>query len=164
MTAGFPVDCVSRQMKTLEDYFGVTLFRRLHRGVELTEEGLHLCEGVTGAFQDIANASRRVSRRGRRDILAIRSYTIFSQRWLIPGLTYFHDIFPRIEVQLSSSIAPVDFETRNLDAAIRAGKSDWPGLHSEKLLDIGPIPICSPDYQREHRLQSPDDLSRVRLR
>ena len=51
---------VSRQVKTLEDYFGVTLFRRMHRGVELTEEGRQLYEGVTGAFQDIANASRRV--------------------------------------------------------------------------------------------------------
>lgn len=154
---------VSRQVKTLEDYFGVTLFRRMHRGVELTEEGRQLYEGVTGAFQDIANASRRVSRRGRRDILAIQSYTTFSQRWLIPRLTDFHDTFPRIEVRLSSSIAPVDFETQNLDAAIRAGKGEWPGLHSEKLLDIELIPICSPDYQREHRLQSPDDLSRVRL-
>jgi LysR family transcriptional regulator, glycine cleavage system transcriptional activator len=154
---------VSRQVKTLEDYFGVTLFRRMHRGVELTEEGRQLFEGVTGAFQHIANASRRISRRGRRDILAIQSYTTFSQRWLIPRLTNFHDTFPRIEVRLSSSIQPVDFETQNLDAAIRAGKGNWPDLHSEKLLDIELIPICSPDYQREHRLTSPNDLSRVRL-
>ena len=154
---------VSRQVKTLEDYFGVTLFRRLHRGVELTDEGKQLYDGVTGAFQDIANASRRVSRRGRRDILAIQSYTTFSQRWLIPRLTQFHDTYPRIEVRLSSSIAPVDFETQNLDAAIRAGKGQWDGLHSEKLLDIELIPICSPDYQREHQLREPSDLARIRL-
>ena len=154
---------VSRQVKTLEDYLGVTLFKRLHRGVELTDEGRQLYQGVTGAFQAIANASRRVSRRGRRDILAIQSYTTFSQRWLIPRLTQFHDTFPRIEVRLSSSIAEVDFETQNLDAAIRAGKGDWPDIHAEKLLDIELIPICSPDYQRAHRLESPDDLSRVRL-
>lgn len=154
---------VSRQVKALEDYFGVTLFRRMHRGVELTEEGRQLYEGVTGAFQDIANASRRISRRGRRDILAIQSYTTFSQRWLIPRLTHFHDTYPRIEVRLSSSTAPVDFEAQNLDAAIRAGKGNWPELHSEKLLDIELIPICSPDYQREHRLQKFEDLSRVRL-
>lgn len=154
---------VSRQVKALEDYFGVTLFRRLHRGVELTEEGRQLYDGVTGAFKDIANASRRVSRRGRRDILAIQSYTTFSQRWLIPRLTDFHDTFPRIEVRLSSSLDAVDFDTQNLDAAIRAGKGEWPGLHSEKLLDIELIPICSPEYQREHQLESAGDLSRVRL-
>lgn len=95
--------------------------------------------------------------------LAIQSYTTFSQRWLIPRLTNFHDTFPRIEVRLSSSIQPVDFETQNLDAAIRAGKGNWPDLHSEKLLDIELIPICSPEYQREHHLVAPNDLSRVRL-
>jgi LysR family glycine cleavage system transcriptional activator len=105
---------VSRQVKVLEDYLGVVLFKRLHRGIELTEEGRQLYEGVTRAFIEIGNAARRVSRRGRRDILAIQSYTTFSQRWLIPRLTQFHETFPRIEVRLSSSIAPVDFETQTL--------------------------------------------------
>ncbi len=154
---------VSRQVKTLEDYFGVNLFRRLHRGVELTDEGRQLHEGISHAFQDIAAASRRVSRRGRRDILAIQSYTTFSQRWLIPRLTNFHDEYPRIEVRLSSSTAPVDFESQNLDAAIRAGKGDWPNLHSEKLVDVELIPICTPDYQQQHDLRNPDDLGHVRL-
>ncbi len=154
---------VSRQVKVLEDYLGVTLFKRLHRGVELTDEGQQLYEGVTRAFQDIANTSRRVSRRGRRDILAIQSYTTFSQRWLIPRLTHFHDIYPKIEVRLSSSIAPADFETQNLDAAIRAGKGNWPDLHAEKLLDIELIPICSPEYYRQHKLETVDDLANARL-
>ncbi|MCR4265156.1 transcriptional regulator GcvA [Nitratireductor sp. ZSWI3] len=154
---------VSRQVKVLEEYLGVTLFKRLHRGIELTDEGKQLYDGVARAFQDIGNASRLVSRRGRRDILAIQSYTTFSQRWLIPRLTHFHDAHPRIEVRLSSSIAPVDFETQNLDAAIRAGKGDWPGLHSEKLADIELIPICSPAFHLQHKLEHPNDLSRVRL-
>lgn len=154
---------VSRQVKVLEEYLGVVLFKRLHRGIELTDEGRQLYEGVTRAFVEIGNAARRVSRRGRRDILAIQSYTTFSQRWLIPRLTQFHEAFPRIEVRLSSSTAPVDFETQNLDAAIRAGKGNWPDLHSEKLVDVELIPICSPAFQEAHKLTSPDDLSRVRL-
>ncbi len=154
---------VSRQVKTLEDYFGVNLFRRLHRGVELTDEGRQLYQGISHAFQDIATASRRVSRRGRRDILAIQSYTTFSQRWLIPRLTHFHNQHPRIEVRLSSSIAPVDFESQNLDAAIRAGKGDWPELHSEKLVDVELLPICTPEYQQQHQLFEPNDLAKVRL-
>lgn len=154
---------VSRQVKVLEEYMGVTLFKRLHRGVELTDEGKQLFEGVTRAFQDIGGATRRVSRRGRRDILAIQSYTTFSQRWLIPRLTQFYEVNPRIEIRLSSSIVPVDFETQNLDAAIRAGKGDWPDLHAEKLVDIELTPICTPAFQQQHKLYRPDDLVRVRL-
>lgn len=154
---------VSRQVKVLEEYLGVVLFKRLHRGIELTDEGRQLYEGVARAFMEIGNAAKRVSRRGRRDILAIQSYTTFSQRWLIPRLTQFHEAFPRIEVRLSSSVAPVDFETQNLDAAIRAGKGDWPDLHSEKLVDVELIPICSPKFQEMNKLHTPDDLARVRL-
>lgn len=154
---------VSRQVKVLEEYLGVALFRRLHRGIEVTREGRQLYEGVTRAFQDIGVASRQVSRRGRRDILSIQSYTTFSQRWLIPRLAEFHDLNPRIEVRLSSSTAPVDFETQNLDAAIRSGRGEWPDLHSEKLADIELIPVCAPALAENAGLKEPSDLNRIRL-
>ena len=154
---------VSRQVRVLEEYLDVALFRRLHRGIEITREGQQLYEGVTQAFQDIAGAARLVSRRGRRDLLSIQSYTTFSQRWLIPRLGHFHDTHPRIEVRLSSSTAPVDFNAQNLDAAIRSGRGDWPHLHSEKLVDIELIPVCSPVLYANVKLAAPKDLSKVRL-
>lgn len=154
---------ISRQVKVLEDYFEVTLFRRLHRGIELTDEGKQLYEGITKAFQDIGNAARRVSRRGQKGILAIQSYTTFSQRWLIPRLMDFHDRHPTIEVRLSSSTAPVDFATHNLDAAIRSGCGNWNDLNFEQLARIELIPICSSALREKLGLQSPKDLSRARL-
>ncbi|OJH43328.1 transcriptional regulator GcvA [Paracoccus sp. SM22M-07] len=154
---------VSRQVRVLEEYLDVALFRRLHRGIEVTREGQQLYEGVTQAFQDIAVAARLVSRRGRRDILSIQSYTTFSQRWLIPRLGQFHDSHPRIEVRLSSSTAPVDFNAQNLDAAIRSGRGDWPDLYSEKLVDIELTPVCSPLLHSNAQLRMPQDLAKVRL-
>lgn len=154
---------ISRQVRVLEGYLGVTLFERLHRGIALTREGAQLFEGISEAFQDIEIATKRVSRRGRRDLLAIQSYTTFSQRWLIPRLTKFYDTHPKIEVRLSCSTAPVDFETQNLDAAIRSGRGEWDGLHAEKLVEIDLIPVCSPAFLESHPLTSPDDLAKVRL-
>jgi LysR family glycine cleavage system transcriptional activator len=154
---------VSRQVKVLEEYLGVALFRRLHRGIELTREGRELFDGITIPFQQIGTAARRVSRRGRRDILAIQSYTTFSQRWLIPRLGVFHDANPRIEVRLSSSTVAVDFDAQNLDAAIRSGDGSWPDLHSERLVDIELVPICSPALMETAKLSRPEDLAKVRL-
>ncbi|MDX5377093.1 MAG: LysR substrate-binding domain-containing protein [Halomonas sp.] len=153
---------VSRQVKVLEDYLGVTLFNRLHRGIELTQEGAELYEGVKQAFQDIETASRRVSRRNQRDTLSIQSYTTFSQRWLIPRLADFHKKHPLLEVKLSSSLKPVDFSSQNVDAAIRSGHGDWPGLHAEKLVDIELIPIVSASLWASENLAK-EDISRVRL-
>jgi len=154
---------VSRQVRVLEEYLGVALFRRFHRGIELTREGEILYKGIASAFQDISNAARQVSRRGRRDVLSIQSYTTFSQRWLIPRLANFHEAHENIEIRLSSSTIPVDFETQNLDAAICSGRGDWPHLHSEKLVDIELVPICSPALAESANLETPADLSRVGL-
>ncbi|MCE8022041.1 LysR family transcriptional regulator [Halomonas sp. MCCC 1A11036] len=153
---------VSRQVKVLEDYLGVTLFTRLHRGIELTQEGAELYDGIKNAFRDIEKASRKVSRRNQRDTLSIQSYTTFSQRWLIPRLADFHKKNPLLEVKLSSSLKPVDFSSQNVDAAIRSGHGDWPGLHAEKLVDIELIPIVSASlWATEHLAKG--DISRVRL-
>ncbi|PAU75019.1 LysR substrate-binding domain-containing protein [Halomonas salipaludis] len=153
---------VSRQVKVLEDYLGVALFTRLHRGIELTQEGAELYDGVKGAFRDIEIAARKVSRRNQRDTLSIQSYTTFSQRWLIPRLADFHKRNPQLEVKLSSSLKPVDFGLQNVDAAIRSGHGDWPGLHAEKLVDIELIPIVSASLWATENLAK-DDISRVRL-
>lgn len=154
---------VSRQVRVLEEYLGVTLFRRLHRGIELTREGQQLYEGISSAFQSISNAARRVSRRDHRNVLSIQSYTTFSQRWLIPRLGHFHDMHENIEVRLSSSIAPVDFDAQNIDAAIQSGHGDWPHLHSEKLVDIELIPICTQAVMDSMKLKSIKDLSKACL-
>ncbi len=154
---------VSRQVKVLEDYMDVILIRRLNRGIELTKEGARLYEGVTKAFQDIENATKRVSRRGQRNILAIQSYVTFSRGWLMPRLSDFHNEHPRIEVRLSSSPEPADFETDNLDAAIRGGDGNWPGLHAEKLADMELFPVCSPSFLAANPLKNVDDLSKVKL-
>ncbi|CAM0557532.1 Glycine cleavage system transcriptional activator [Vreelandella titanicae] len=152
---------VSRQVKVLEDYLGVALFNRLHRGIELTQEGAELYAGVKNAFRELENASRKVSRRNKRDVLSIQSYTTFSQRWLIPRLADFHNRNPLLEVKLSSSLKPVDFQTQSVDAAIRSGHGDWPGLHAEKLVDIELIPIVSAALWEAEGLAK-NDIAKVR--
>jgi LysR family transcriptional regulator, glycine cleavage system transcriptional activator len=154
---------VSRQVRVLEDYLGVTLFRRLNRGIELTKEGIALYAGVANAFQSIETATRQVSRRGQRNILAIRSYVTFSHRWLMPRLSAFHDEHPRVEVRISSAPDATNFDTDNLDAAIRGGDGNWPELHAEKLADMELIPVCSPAFLAAHPMNRVEDLAKVKL-
>jgi LysR family transcriptional regulator, glycine cleavage system transcriptional activator len=154
---------VSRQVRVLEEYLGVVLFQRSHRSIQLTRDGKQLLDGISDAFEQINNAVHRVSRRGRRDILAIQSYTTFSQRWLIPRLPDFHAQNPNMEVRLTSSTVPADFATQNLDAAVRSGRGDWDGLHSDKLTSIELVPVCTEGLLKETNLRDPSDLSRVTL-
>ena len=154
---------VSRQVRTLEHYLGVELFRRSHRAIELTRAGRELRDGATSAFDTIAASVRRVSRRGRQDVLSIQSYTTFSQRWLIPRLPDFHRKFPGIEIRLTSSTAPVDFASGQIDAAIRSGLQVSPDLEADRLATIELLPVCVPSLVREVPLRRPRDLRHCTL-
>ncbi len=130
---------ISRQVRVLEQYLGVELFRRSHRAIELTRAGRELRDGASSAFETIAASMRRISRRGRQDVLSIQSYTTFSQRWLIPRLPDFQRKFPSVEIRLTSSTAPVDLGSGQIDAAIRSGLQVSPELGSGPFTRLGAV-------------------------
>src|SRR5471032_76455 len=51
---------VGKQIRLLEDWFGVPLFERQARGVLLTDEGAALLNDVTNAFERLANGAARL--------------------------------------------------------------------------------------------------------
>ncbi|EKM98546.1 MULTISPECIES: LysR substrate-binding domain-containing protein [unclassified Acidocella] len=154
---------VSRQVRQLEAYLEVSLFTRRHRKIEITREGTQLLQGLVTAFDDIDNAVKRVSRRGRNDVMSLQSYTTFSQRWLIPRLPVFQEEHPDIEVRLTTSTDPVDFQGRAIDAAIRSGRGDWKDVGVDKLTGLTLLPVASPTFLRHHKLRQPQDLAGVTL-
>jgi pimeloyl-ACP methyl ester carboxylesterase len=52
---------ISQQVKALEEYLGVALFRRLNRGVVLTEEGQHYFPLVRNSLSEIADGTIELS-------------------------------------------------------------------------------------------------------
>lgn len=137
---------VSRQVKALEDWLGGALFVRRHRQVDLTPLGRSYLDAISGPLERIAEATERAlaGRIGRP--LAICSYPTFALRWLVPRWGRFYDRHPDIDIQLTTSLAPVDFARDPFDAAVRVGEADqsWPGLDSLQLADIVLSPVCSP--------------------
>jgi len=155
---------ISRQVRVLEGYLGVELFRRGPRSIELTDAGARLYPAVGRAFDEISHAAALVSRRNRPDVLAIQAYTTFAQHGLIPLLSRFHEKHPGIEVRLSASTQAVDFAHRDLDAAIRSGTGAWPDYESDFLAPIELLPVISPSLLKAvGNLRGPGDLRRVTL-
>jgi LysR family transcriptional regulator, glycine cleavage system transcriptional activator len=154
---------VSRQVRVLEEYLEIPLFVRGHRSLTLTEDGEHLLASISRALEDVEHAVSAVSLRGRRDVLAIQAYTTFAQKWLIPRLRRFHEQNARIEVRLSTSIQPVNFDRQNIHAAIRSGKGEFDGCDSNLIVPIELVPVCSPKLLQDGKIKTPDDLSRQTL-
>jgi len=139
---------VSRQVQHLEQLLGVALFEGPKNRLALTEAGARLLAGLTTAFDQLQVAVEAVAdtAHGTLDVSCPGTFTM---RWLIPRLYRFRDAYPEIEVRLSASSQPVDFQRDGFDVAIRAGKSPWPvGAEVIELFGERTGPVLAPAIAR----------------
>ena len=152
---------ISHQVKRLEAYLGVQLFRRLPRGLLLAEPGQVLLFELRDVFLQLDKAMERVLESDSRGALTISVAPMFAVKWLVPRLQRFDALHPDIDVRMSSSLGVIDFQRDAFDAAVRLGRGQYPGLESVQLFDESVTPICSPRLlEGPLELQTPDDLRR----
>ena len=150
---------VSHQVKALEDYLGVQLFRRLPQRVLLTDAGQTFLTDLGDCFGRFDRAVERVLESDDRGPLAVSVAPAFAAKWLGPRLHLFNVAHPEIDLRISASLRTVDFQRDSFDAAIRLGRGDYPGLTSVKLFDESVTPMCSPRLlEGDHPIRTPDDL------
>jgi len=137
---------VSHQIKLLEEQFGVRLFHRVHRAVELTDAGRRYAEEVSAAFARIDLATRELGRTAKSDILTVHSTPSFATQWLMPRLARFSALNPDIDVRLNASATAVDLVTEGVDIDIRYGTKRLQPAGTMVLL-FPPetiVPLCAP--------------------
>ena len=155
---------ISHQIKLLEDYLGMRLFRRLNRALLLTEEGQSYLPAVTQALADLAVATERLQKHDVSGVLTVSVLPSFAARWLVPRLGRFRDAHPEIEVRIAPSDKLVQFEHDDVDVAIRYGRGVYPGLRADRVLTEKIFPVCSPQLLTgQHPLHRPDDLKHHHL-
>jgi len=141
---------VSQQIKVLEGYIQVPLFRRNGRRVEITEEGLELLPAVRSGLEKLESALQQIKQHRRAGPLQISTLASFLQIWLLPRIRSFRRKFPNVDLRFHTSRELVDFSRTNHHVAIRFGQGDYPNLHSEKLLDDWLVPVASPDLIKQY--------------
>ena len=152
---------VSHQVKRLEEYLGLPLFRRLPRRLLLAESGQLLFSDLREVFLRLDKSMEQAMDSGSRSAITLSVAPTFAVMWLIPRLQKFYALHPDIDVRISTSLGLVDFQRDDYDAAIRLGSGQWPGLETIKLLDESVTPMCSPDLlEGPDALKTPDDLTR----
>ncbi len=136
---------ISQQVKQLEDWLGVALFRRLPKGVLLTDAGQLYGNELREIFARLTAVSERVRRHAASPILTASMSPSLAARWLIPRLGGFRARHPDIDVRIEVNPLPTDFTRENVDIAIRHGPGpSWPGLHADLLFPHVVFPVCSP--------------------
>jgi LysR family glycine cleavage system transcriptional activator len=165
---------VSHQVKLLEDYLGVKLFRRLNRGLELTPVARVALPQISAGFDTLAQAVATMRPQPDTGQLTISAPPSFATRWLVPRLHRFFSAHPEIDVRVSARLRRVkqgasdsDVERATLenwlqesDVAILYGHGGYAGYRSDKLFAPTISPICSPGLLHgDHPLRTPQDLA-----
>src|SRR6218665_1608225 len=152
---------ISRQIRILEEFIGKKLFERFTRRVELTSVGKEYYLDVQRALRDIERATAKAMGTAGRAILTGSVLPTMGAAWLMPKLARFVEHNADIDIRLLTSIEPVNFQSSEVDAAIRVGclpgasyghrhprieldmVTSWKGLRAEYLLPDVLAPVMS---------------------
>jgi len=162
---------VSHQVKSLEEYLGVELFRRSGRGVRLTEAARACLPKLREGFDALAAAVEQIRERAGDAELQITAPPVFAARWLMPRLAAFAKREPRIDVRVVASskmvdagaldsptlMSGLDLRDESSGVEIHLGAGEYPGYRADKLFEVSTAVVAAPDLLAT--LKKPEDLA-----
>ncbi|HUR58214.1 MAG TPA: transcriptional regulator GcvA [Opitutaceae bacterium] len=153
---------VSRQIKTIEDHLGVTLFHRMNRALLLTAEGQLLARGVATGLSAIEDAIARMSSRSDHRPITVTTTVSFAALWLVPRLARFRAAHPGVDVRLAASNELAHLERDRIDIAVRFCEVSAAPQGAIPLVGEEVFPVASPRLVRDRKrpLKAPADLRR----
>lgn len=147
-TLNLSQSAVSRQISTLEESIGVSLFHRHARGLILTEEGELLHKTAAEIFGKLAMIEGQLadSRQLPEGPLRITVAEFIGSTWLAPKLAQLRAEHPDIQLTMLHDDRILNLNMREADAAIRLYKPEQPELIQRQLTSIHFHLCASKDY------------------
>ena len=136
---------ISQQVRLLEEDLGVELFRRLPRGLVLTEVGRGALPELGRGFTQLAKAVATLRSGSLEGPLVVSVMPSFARCWLMPRLPRFCTAYPDIEMTIRAEGHIIDFAREPVDVGLRYGKGRYPQLDTRLLLTEEVFPVCAPN-------------------
>jgi LysR family glycine cleavage system transcriptional activator len=138
---------ISRQIKSLEDELGASLFNRGTRKVELTAAGLSLQQSVEPALERIDRTVRHLRVASARRHVNVSTFASFATLWLMPRLMSFQRLHPDIDIRISATERLMDVDDPEFDLLLRYDFAAKVPEGAELLFDELISPVASPLLQ-----------------
>jgi LysR family glycine cleavage system transcriptional activator len=135
---------VSQHVKLLEQTLQTKLFKRLPRGVELTDIGQAYAQPVRQSFVDLQAATDGLFQLKKQTTLHVRASISFGVIVLVPRLHEFRALNPEINIVVSTTVWSDRLNDAAIDVDIRYGNGDWSERDIWQLRKGQACLICSP--------------------
>lgn len=155
---------VAQQVRLLEEEVGAPLVERAGRGLKLTESGVAGAGALADGFAMLARGARAMREARGRRFLVINSSASFAATWLVGRIGRFKWAHPEIDVLVDANPLEDSLDRGAVDAMIRWGAGEFPGLAKTLLFKEDVFPVCAPALtEGAHPLRAPRDLERHTL-
>lgn len=149
---------VSHQIKSLEEFLGIELFKRKNRALELTESGKAYFTDINKILRKLNEATERLLSLKTDPHLSISVPQTFGIQWLVPHLSEFNQLHPEIEVRLTGVDQDEGLLTKEIDLAIYYGLGNWQNLQVDRLGEENLLILASPSLLAENPIHCKEDL------
>ena len=142
---------VSGAIHALEESFGIKLFHRVGRGIELGEAGREFLDEARGVLARADGALLRLAELGglRRGTLRIHASQTIASYWLPRHLMAFRRAYPQVDLALRvGNTAEVAHAVREgtADIGLIEGTIDHPGLIEREVARDQLVVVVAPDH------------------
>jgi DNA-binding transcriptional LysR family regulator len=151
-TTGATHATVKRHIEVLENSYGVQLFRRTRRGLELTSAGRNLLPVVEEAELKVMEARKRVQGLDKEEAGVVRFSTTGTLVYEIvaPILARFSKAYPDIDLEVSVSDRFEDINRLQTDVSLRYAQNVEDDVIARKLYPMALVPMASKAYIETH--------------
>jgi LysR family glycine cleavage system transcriptional activator len=110
---------ISRQIKSLEEELGASLFVRGTRSVQISPDGQTLLRAVEPWLTKLDSSVQQIRRSRSRRRVGVATFASFGSLWLLPRIEAFQREHPDIDIRVSAHDAIADLDDPELDLALR---------------------------------------------
>lgn len=143
---------VSKQIKRLEEFLGVSLFIREGQQMSLTEPGSRFYQSCNQALECLQQAVNEI--RGEIGLLRLQAPPTFAARWLIPSMAQLENTYPQLKLHIETTW----LRTINDRIRVEGGEQvihvcrqySFDDLHCELLRKEWLVVLVSPKYLAQH--------------
>ncbi|MCD8497820.1 MAG: LysR family transcriptional regulator [Alphaproteobacteria bacterium] len=137
-TLNLSQSAVSRQISSLEESLGTTLFHRHARGLILTEQGELLYKTTKDVFAQLSQVEGQLvdSHKSGQGPLVVTVSEFIGSTWLVPKLHELREKHPEIQLTILFDDKLFNLGMREADVAIRLMKPEQPDLIQRHLSRI----------------------------
>lgn len=148
---------ISRKVRLLEQHYGIPLFQRGHRSINLTPQGISFLARIQPALQDLRDASRQIIAEHQNRPVTLAATNSVASLWLMPRLHEFSQTNKHPKIMLVASDNDSECLSDTVDLAILRGDGNWPDHDARLMFGETVFPVCSPEYLKANPAAS--DLS-----